>query len=72
MNAFSFLKSGASFSRPRVQKLDKLFKPVDKAAVLKADKKAKAEAMLIEDPDEIILRELDEKIEANKTATTEA
>ena len=73
MNAFQLLKSGASFSRKRVEKLDSLFK---KPSSSPDGASTKASATIDENDqqskDDRALKELSEKIEANKLAMIEA
>jgi len=56
MNAFQLLKSGASFSRERIVKVNKLFKPTAAETVTKPDKKPVDEAFSKE---EVMLNEID-------------
>ena len=59
MNAFQLLKSGASFSRERIVKVNKLFKPTASETVTKTDKKPVDEALCKE---EVMLNEIDQKL----------
>ena len=62
------MKSGASFSRERISKVDKLFKAGPEPAIQK-DLTPEEEVL---DKDEILLNEIDSKLEINKADTIEA
>lgn len=71
MKAFQFLKSGASFSRQRISKVDKLFKPKAEVDPLESKKdEVPTEAPI--DKEEQQLIEIDEKLESNKAETLKA
>ncbi len=69
MNAFQLLKSGASFSRERIVKVNKLFKPTNPEQAAKKEVKPVEEVL---DKDEIILNQIDQKLQKNKADTLEA
>lgn len=70
MNAFQLLKSGASFNRGKMEKTEKLFKTQiaeGKPGFVKQDM-----TIAIKTEDDSVLASLDQEIDANKKATSEA
>lgn len=70
MNAFQLLKSGASFNKGRTEKTEKLFKT--QIAEGKPGFVRKNQTIAIKTEDDSILATLDQEIDANKKATSEA
>ena len=63
------MKSGASFNKGRVEKIDKLFKKINEPAKSQKNSGQKAEISM---EDDTVLAKFDKEIEANKTATKAA
>lgn len=68
MNSFQLLKSGTSFSRDKISKVDKLFKKSTEVTKVKPAAKVIPET----DEDDKLLIEIDEKIVRNKESVKTA
>ena len=72
MKAFQLLKSGASFKKDRVGKVERLFKDSNDAGSSKKPQSKLSVKSMKPDEDDSKILDFDQKLELNKTATKEA